>query len=419
MMHSMRFEGMGLYGDFGRYVFQSALRHFDVDDKEIFNYAIYYILNVLGYNEDYFGEHDSHCNSYNRSVTVKTERIGKKYQWIAMFNILARVSDHCDMIDRWSYPDKQIILYEGAWEPYVRDFDPTLNRNFMTCPDAPTLSALDEFIIKAKDENSHTDISDRVKESAWLERKGVFFSGLKNTLLLKDEHETEWISLTKYIDTGHKNLGEEKLLVWSWLYAYFVKPKQATLFRKALKSGNSIVTGDTNSHHQTYSVFNREFPWAPSCTSFNEWAWIDISFQIGEKRTNIGKILHATSTLLWEEEFDASKEEAISWEVPCAEIIETLKLEQKEYDGFYYDKTGKLAAFDMELVQGKGGAVIRKDLLEKFLSLTGMKLIWIVQGAKEIHNIDLSIARWSEWEALFVFGKGRITGDVCFFGHGR
>ena len=40
LMHSMRFEGMGMYGDFGRYVFQSALHDFDVDDKKMFNYDL-------------------------------------------------------------------------------------------------------------------------------------------------------------------------------------------------------------------------------------------------------------------------------------------------------------------------------------------------------------------------------------------
>lgn len=33
LIHSMRFEGMGMYGDFGRYVFQAALQNFEVDDK--------------------------------------------------------------------------------------------------------------------------------------------------------------------------------------------------------------------------------------------------------------------------------------------------------------------------------------------------------------------------------------------------
>ena len=48
----MRFEGIGMYGDFGRYVFQRALRNFEVDDYKIFNYAMYYIINELGYQGD-------------------------------------------------------------------------------------------------------------------------------------------------------------------------------------------------------------------------------------------------------------------------------------------------------------------------------------------------------------------------------
>lgn len=99
LIHSMRFEGMGMYGDFGRYVFQSALHNFDVDDKKMFNYAVYYIQVELGFSEEYFEEHDRHCGSYGRNQTIKIERIGKKYQWITMYNMLARISDHCKMID--------------------------------------------------------------------------------------------------------------------------------------------------------------------------------------------------------------------------------------------------------------------------------------------------------------------------------
>ena len=59
IQHSMQFEGIGMYGDFGRYVFQSALRNFEVDDYKIFNYAMYYIINELGYKGDLFDDYDS------------------------------------------------------------------------------------------------------------------------------------------------------------------------------------------------------------------------------------------------------------------------------------------------------------------------------------------------------------------------
>lgn len=120
----------GLYGDFGRYVFQAALEKFEaVDVVNMYHYAMQYIRDTLGYSDQLFGDYERFRTqrNYSRHENKKIERIGKKYQWIAFYNILARVSD-AHMLKDWNespYP------YEGAWEPYVRDFDPTLNINFL------------------------------------------------------------------------------------------------------------------------------------------------------------------------------------------------------------------------------------------------------------------------------------------------
>ena len=45
--------------------------------------------------------------------------------------MLARISDNCKMVDRWSYPEKEEVLFEGAWEPYVRDYD---EHGIVLCP---------------------------------------------------------------------------------------------------------------------------------------------------------------------------------------------------------------------------------------------------------------------------------------------
>jgi len=467
LIHSMRFEGMGMYGDFGRYVFQSALHSFDIDDKKIFNYAVYYIQTELGFSEEYFGEHDRHCGSYGRHQTIKTERIGKKYQWITMFNLLARISDHCKMVDRWNYPEKGDVQFEGAWEPYVRDFDPTLNQNFMICDAAPKFGVLDEFLVKGKEENKTTDISTADAQKIWIETKGIFFNELKDTLILTDHQGTEWVCLTKYCDTGRKDIDTEKLLVWSWLYAYFVSPEQAGELARCAENGWSVITHDTASHHETYSIFNREYPWSPSCRELNEYAWVDVQIKTGEyeivtemvqvpdlspieallrqygglieddeweeaeeddfevpeipfkKETKkreiekeIGKILHATTDLLWEEEYDATKENAISQSLPCAKLIEVMNLRQQQADGFYYDPNGMLAAFDTGLTQKINSVVVRKDILDNFLDKTGMKLVWLIDAEKEIHTEDYSITKWSDWEAVFVYGGDSITGEI-------
>lgn len=430
LMHSMRFEGMGMYGDFGRYVFQSALRNFDVDDKKMFNYAVYYIQTELGFSEEYFGEHDQRCGSYDRHQTKKVERIGKKYQWITMYNMLARISDHCKMIDRWNYPEEEDVQFEGAWELYARDFDPTLNQSFMICNEAPKFDVLDELSTKGKEENKIVDISTEDAQKTWLETKGIFFDKLKDTLILTDYNGTKWICLTKYCDTGRKDLDTEKLLVWSWLYAYFISPEQADELSQCITKGRTVITHGTASHNETSTVFNREYPWSPSCRELNAYSWVDAQIKAGEYETvtetvqtkgkirkqeiekEIGKILHATTDLLWEEEYDATKENAISISLPCAKLIEIMHLRQQNADGFYYDTNGTLAAFDTDLTQKINSVVVRKDILDIFLEKIGMKLVWLVDAEKEIHAGDYSISKWSDWEAVFIYERDSIAGEI-------
>lgn len=389
-----------------------------------------------------------------------------------MYNMLARISDHCKKIDSWNYSEEEGVQFEGAWELYVRDFDPTLNQNFMTCDAAPKFDVSDEFPAKGKEENKTADISTADTQEAWLETKGIFFDELKDTLILTDHHGIKWICLTKYCDTGRKDLNTEKLLVWSWLYAYFVSPEQADELFRCAGNGQSVITHDTASHHETSSVFNREYPWSPSCKELNSYAWVDAQIKTGEYETvkeiievpdisliealfceagdlvedkeqkeeefaedgeedfeipaiqfeerirkreiekEIGKILHATTDLLWEAEYDATKENAISQSLPCSRLIETMSLRQQQEDGFYYDSNGMLAAFDTDLTQKVNSVIVRKDILDTFLSKTGMKLVWLVDAEKEIHAGDYSITKRSDWEAVFICEGDSIAGEI-------
>lgn len=460
IIRSMKFEGMGLYGDFGRYVFQAALRDFDVNQPAIFNYAMYFILNDLGYDEKILGDYDKSIGryGYSRQSVAKVERIGKKYQWIAMYNILARVSDYCTMIERFS-SEKGKLQFEGAWEPFVRDFDPTLNEYFVYCADAPVFESVQQHMEDAERKN----IVIR-PEGDWLNTEDEFFDYQKEDLILEGSGGEKWIVLTKYSDIGRDNLSTNKLMKWFWLYGYFVTEEQLRILQKATEKNISLLNSDITWIPETYSIFHREFPWAPSCESFNQWAWKDVEVKTGEKKTvthtwevpdfpnveellkrysgedfdaekvpeggckltiplktetitreedvteNIGKILSSAVDLRWETEYDFSKKETINCGVPCAEIINELGLSQQQYDGCFYDISGKLVAFDSSLVKQKAGIVIRKDYLDDFLSKMNMRLVWIVQGAKEIHSENRSIEEWSDWTGLLIYDGKQVDG---------
>ena len=47
------------------------------------------------------GKYDRDTSSYNRRAST-IERIGKKYQWIALYEMVARVSDNFKKYERWN-----------------------------------------------------------------------------------------------------------------------------------------------------------------------------------------------------------------------------------------------------------------------------------------------------------------------------
>lgn len=125
----------------------------------------------------------------------------------------------------------------------------------------------------------------------------------------------------------------------------------------------------------------------------------------------LGRVLNSCQDLIWEEEFDASKEETISVSHPCAEIIKVLGLSQKKYDGYYCNKAGELIAFDTALTKQKAGLIIRKDALDEFLSIKNFHLVWFVNASKEIHDESLMIKKYTDWTGLLEYKGDFVEGE--------
>lgn len=78
----------------------------------------------LGWTSDRFGRFDRDTRLYRFGRgAAKPERIGKKYQWIAYHEFLARVADNFEFRpDSWS---KKTAPFEGPWQAFTRDIDPS------------------------------------------------------------------------------------------------------------------------------------------------------------------------------------------------------------------------------------------------------------------------------------------------------
>src|SRR5207249_1556961 len=73
---------------------------------------------------DRFGEFDRALGDRGRE-SHKAERIGKKYQWIAYYEVLARISDH--FIFKGSTWSEKVVPFAGPWQVMgLRDVDPSM-----------------------------------------------------------------------------------------------------------------------------------------------------------------------------------------------------------------------------------------------------------------------------------------------------
>ena len=220
---------------------------------------------------------------------------------------------------------------------------------------------------------------------------------------------------------------------------------------------------------ETYTIYNREYPWSSGSKSIEELQWENIKVETGEMKSiietveepqfsyaeilqkkylgefdedkkwdelgtaldekisipvvckkytreepmtvGLGRVLNSCQDLIWEEEFDASKEETISVSHPCAEIIKVLGLSQKKYDGYYCNKAGELIAFDTALTKQKAGLIIRKDALDEFLSIKNFHLVWFVNASKEIHDESLMIKKYTDWTGLLEYKGDFVEGE--------
>lgn len=133
-------NGIGGYGDFGRYVMQAHVHQwanvrltdpYPQDDKgKVFdeNLARRWVLQrviELGWTPERFLEYEKNLRHGSERVDIearKQERISKKYQWIALRELEALLSDHFHLFRRWREKD---AVFEGVWQLYSSDFDPT------------------------------------------------------------------------------------------------------------------------------------------------------------------------------------------------------------------------------------------------------------------------------------------------------
>ncbi len=383
-------RGTAGYGDFGRYVFQRGLSDWRVDENALSNLSVKWIFEKYGYDVEKHGEFDRNIG-YNGRHSHRAERIGKKYQWITFYEILARVSDNYSFYENSYSEDAEPIKYEGPWEPYVRDIDPTT-------------------IIKGnpKDKSkiywwNPVDYSDwNLPNKEWVLKTDDLPSPV-DLINVKDEKGIEWLILEMYPDWNEPTpLGEEKYSsvhkrLFYDLSSHIVSKKDLDKIMHYLTNRNLRGCGLSESSRR-YQMFSREYYWAAANKTFNseyyrgnEWDEL-YNRKSGEFVCNTAR---TAIQFLWEEEFDASKEETISFYKPTEILFRLLGLQYSKVEGQLLNKSNEVVCFDPSVTTSTLSCLlVRKNDLLKVLAENDLEIIWTSIGEKLIIGGHFNRKEW-------------------------
>lgn len=232
ILYSMTTEygrGVCSYGDFGRYVFQSSFYPWRGKDNLInvdllSNHACYLIFEKYGYDENKHGDFDrSYAQSQGR-FNASMERIGKKYQWLAMYEVLARVMDNKQCKKDQDSNDSELIWLDDISEFHI----PKVNIS---------LDLYDKKTLNYNLEISLNEIKWKQADNHWIQSK----EDIKqiSSLLEIDFNGDTWVILEAHLDPkptddfGIDNSNCNKRL-WFQIRSYFTLKRQYSHLMKEL-----------------------------------------------------------------------------------------------------------------------------------------------------------------------------------------
>jgi hypothetical protein len=359
--------------------------HFDLRLAEcfIFNRVI-----ELGWSPDKHGDFDRSIGTGRGRHESQQERIGKKYQWIAFHEFMARLSDNYIRYDGYG-DEREESPYLGPWEPYERDIDPTilLKNTGKRC-----IPTEEKWWISKEAFEWDCTFEDWVKDTSTLDNP----NGL---IEVEDNNGEAWLVLESYPSwketkvIGNEDWGHPRKEVWCHFRSYLVKSSEYEHFTSWAENQHYMGRWMPESTDR-YQLFNREYYWSEAFKFFKSdyysgSDWVTVTDK--KTRTEIADVSVTAIGYRWEEEFDKSKAETLSFLKPSSLIFDNMKLKHGSQEGSYIDETNNIVCFAAEALNDtKAHLLVKKELFLKMLRDNNLEVVWTLLGEKGVIGGSLS-----------------------------
>ena len=337
----------------------------------------------LGWTSECFGNFEDYLRNYDR-LNHKVERIGKKYQWLAFQELIARMADNLVFLDgSWVEDDDRPLVYQGACEVGIRDIDPSLltiqthydgwgewDRKWWV-PFDPQLRAMGPL-----------------QRLAWLESDSDIINDSALIDLCDPRTGRRWLALSgfaKWTGRGVRDDEEEfQRETWFRLFCIVVQRKDQAKIIESLR--DKILTDPFSLPEiEFYSgdLYLGEYHWHPEISASDHWRshnnWQTFAVSIRPM---------VASYICERGGYDYSIDETIQVKMPAPWLFKEMGLRLSSGRSlFFVDSDGRDTFYDPSVVEsGPAAALVDRDDFLKILDQKDLSAIWVIAGEKNAYG---------------------------------
>jgi hypothetical protein len=353
----------------------------------------------LGWTAERFAEFDANVASHDR-MEHRVERIGKKYQWIALHELTARLADSALVEARYREGPE---LYAGPWQVGTREMDPTIlaTRTAQNDSDrqgptwwAPHSSRWRNDLPQARvdwAENSSLDIPDAVHQ-----------------IEITDPQGWRWLVLDVSVGRNQWAMVDGQRVIHRMTWH---KVQSLLVARSDVESLVRLLTqskGDRSDVPEldlSRDAYLGEYPWHPAYVN------VDGGWDVGR----IGKIATYSTVAAWhaqQSSHDYSLDDTLNLTIPAPALIKGLQLRPADGRSLAYATAAGNVLFKDPSVEvpGFGAAIVDRTALQEFLRAHDQEIVWVFSGNKSAHGGRPHGEGWGG--ELSYWGIYRFKGDV-------
>lgn len=370
----------------------------------------------FGWTEELFSNFERVCSRGRAGGPSggAMERVGKKYQWMAFHEFLARLSDNYHWINRGysDVPDDDV--YEGPWQIYKRDIDPTIwarqSGEYKTYHNKQC-TWWQPYCFPFPNEN------DQASKTSFLWDEEVLpdFPELLQRTMPADN--SSWLVLHGFWSENRKysddDIESPHLDGWFRINSIFIRKGDYDLLAKGVEGETLCDPHLVSAPSTQHEGFLGEYPWHMIYRHLCGWREPEQSF----RQLITVEHLIPFSKYEWEDGgIDYSLDSSLYFHMPAKELIQDMDLARPSGKWGHWEHKGQLVFFDPSLEEyGPSYALMRTDKLQKWLNDNDMEIVWLIGGEKQMFSSGASqFFGRLVYSGLFKFEDGEPVGRMWY-----